>query len=888
MPDRVEGFVARDRLTGPCDPLGRRVTAIRAPDGFGKTTQMAEACRRHREGGRVVAWLTCDAADDAAEFATYLSFAFVEGGLRDLESRATSQDFERGDYRINILMHSIEVHGDPCVLAIDDVDRLGEPACVDMINRLLEHAPPNLCLAMTFREQPAGLVLAAAVLEGRGLIVDVEQLRFREHEIAHFFDTSLSRRRLAEVAEHSQGWPIALRIHRNSRDEFSTAVELHEMAAHWIEAHLWRGLAEEDRDFVLDVGLFEWIEPDLVDAVLGPGSTKRLRSIRALRGLLRSSRDAPDVFQLHPLLRGYCADKRFQETPARCRETLCRIADALARRNHVLAAMRHARDAGDVSRVGEIVESAGAVRLWLRHGLTLLLQIDELLTAEILERFPRLALLRCTVLAMSGELDAAQRLFEATGIRTDGFAHDREGGNQADLTIDMLMFRYLLLTCGCQPVGGKEHDATLAAIALFANGSDIDPLVQGVARYAMCQTASDTANFDRALCWAARARGQLHRRTRYVPMWLDLLVGNIAMAQGRVGESEKAYAQALRLAKVDFLQDPGPTVIGEVLLNELRLERSRTLRHAQRSHTAHVVLARNGAWLDVFVASAAAAVQVGHASGGVETALGELEQGIGFAHHTERVALWRCLVAMRVVVLTDAGRLAEAESAWSELEIPATAEAAVQLDTQGWRELEEVGCAGLSLLTAQQRFCAARALAVALLEASAERGLVRTQMRVIALAMALEHAAGNATAARARFIEYLTLYAAGTDYSRPALAVPVATRALLRRLGDDEHRSLQAAAADLRSRLEGRQRAAPSDKVPSLTPREFEVLKRLERWRDKEIGRALGITDNGVRYHVKSVFRKLGVRTRFEATNRARSQGILPPPDENGRTPQRN
>ncbi|MCY3620807.1 MAG: LuxR C-terminal-related transcriptional regulator [Gammaproteobacteria bacterium] len=64
--------------------------------------------------------------------------------------------------------------------------------------------------------------------------------------------------------------------------------------------------------------------------------------------------------------------------------------------------------------------------------------------------------------------------------------------------------------------------------------------------------------------------------------------------------------------------------------------------------------------------------------------------------------------------------------------------------------------------------------------------------------------------------------------------------------------------------------------VPDLTARENEILERLERWRDKEIGAALDLSEDGVRYHVKKLFKKLGVRSRFEATHRARSLGILP------------
>ena len=52
----------------------------------------------------------------------------------------------------------------------------------------------------------------------------------------------------------------------------------------------------------------------------------------------------------------------------------------------------------------------------------------------------------------------------------------------------------------------------------------------------------------------------------------------------------------------------------------------------------------------------------------------------------------------------------------------------------------------------------------------------------------------------------------------------------------------------------------------SLTPREFEILRHLAEGRsNKAIARELGITDGTVKLHVRSILRKLDVRSRVEA-----------------------
>ena len=144
-------------------------------------------------------------------------------------------------------------------------------------------------------------------------------------------------------------------------------------------------------------------------------------------------------------------------------------------------------------------------------------------------------------------------------------------------------------------------------------------------------------------------------------------------------------------------------------------------------------------------------------------------------------------------------------------------------------------------------------------------------MRALAQAMAQEHAAGEPELATAHLDAFLRLFAK-TDYARPmvrerAAAVPVLTRFLETRAGL-QHEQL---AADLLLAA----RTAQSDTVPKLTARELDVLRRLETQKDLQIAADLGLTRDGVRYHVRHLFAKLGVHGRKLAVKRARSLGIV-------------
>ena len=138
-----------------------------------------------------------------------------------------------------------------------------------------------------------------------------------------------------------------------------------DLAENWIESRLFADLGGDDRDFVLDVGLFDWMDAPLLDEVLERGdSLRRLRAMRVLVGLLEpASAGAVDNWQLHALVREHRAERRLREDPRRYCTIHRGIAEALARRGDPVTAMRHAVEGGDSVLAAEILERAGGVRL---------------------------------------------------------------------------------------------------------------------------------------------------------------------------------------------------------------------------------------------------------------------------------------------------------------------------------------------------------------------------------------------------------------------------------------------------------------------------------------------------------------------------------------------
>ena len=139
--------------------------------------------------------------------------AFAPG---DSEDAPDPQTHSGADYRINLLVSALRRHAAPCVLALDEVERLQSPEAVATLNALLRRAPDNLHVGMAYRERPPGLDVAMLELEGRASTVTVDDLRFSTPDIPRFFSRRLPRRELNSLSARSAGWPIALRIYSNA------------------------------------------------------------------------------------------------------------------------------------------------------------------------------------------------------------------------------------------------------------------------------------------------------------------------------------------------------------------------------------------------------------------------------------------------------------------------------------------------------------------------------------------------------------------------------------------------------------------------------------------------------------------------------------------------
>ena len=865
VPERAPGFFERPALAERAAPTAHPLTLFLAPAGFGKTTLLAECCRAAADRGIPSAWLSLDENDDPEALDTYLAFAFQRAGVNlSLTLPGAGSEFSVPYPRTARLLGAVDALGTPCLLALDEAERITDPGAVAFLNFLIRSAPPCLHLAIACRELPPGFDLADPVFERPAALVSTDDLRFSDEDAAAFFGNRLTRLQLREAVAASAGWPIALRFRRNASasGDSGAARATRRVIDGWIESRFWSAFAVDDQRFLLAVGQFDWFDEALLGDVLGEhGAMARLNQMRHLDGLLTAARDSVgEVVSLHPLLRDHCARCLHRDEPARHAAVHRRIARALARRDHTVAAMRHASEARDAALAANILLDAGALRMALRAGIDRLIGAVRQLPAGASSHEPRLALARGVVEAANGQWAQARLTLEEVP-RTDP---SDVTGQDLELSADRCIARALLAYFY---ESGPSQDAPqmLDDMRYLADAPEVEPLVRATMDYGLSVAFNMHALFERGHDRGHRVLRRTHGSS-FLTALTHLQIGQAAMAQGQVADAVFWYRCGRTLAGQGCFREPRLTLAAGVLFSELELERNRQVEpgHARLPAGIHTGIA-----LDSHLAAADVAAERTLAASGADAAIDMLNDAWESARRAELSALCRHLAAQRVALLATVGRVDEARRTWQAHGLPISDDACTDLVAQSWREAESVSCARIRLLAGDGDRSAAQRLCRALIRVSEDRGLRRTVMRTHALALSLEYEHDGRANARVHLAKFLALYAE-TDYAGP-LVRERNTPGVLADFVDAEPEGAPRQAA---MRLLAATR--PRTVAPRLTARETDVLLRLETDRDDDIAADLGLSRSGVRYHVNNLFAKLGVNSRRAVIRRARELGMIP------------
>jgi LuxR family transcriptional regulator, maltose regulon positive regulatory protein len=850
----------------------RPIVLVQAPAGFGKTSLLAQWRREHLAEGTVVAWLSAQPQDDPRRFVQSLAMAVRIGAGRPTFGHALLGAAPAGGLEgITTWLAEVAQSALSIVLVVDEADRLPDESR-EALAYLLHNAPPNLRCVVAARTD-CRLGVDDLVAYGHCAVVGAAQLRFALAETIELvrtrFGEQADRDEAARIYEMTEGWPLGLQLAVSVMGSSGAKAEIPRLNLHGgalraqFVGFLLGNLAPADADFLTRISVADPLHPDLCRALVD--------SDEAPERLARLVRDTPvfvtieqsDWLRMHSLA-GESLRQHFDALPAAEQEAIhARACDWLAAHGLLYAAAGHAMQCGQQQKAYELAERSLYESLMTQGRQGAVLEWLQRLPAEEVSRRPRLLLAAAWSLALSERHVDAQQMVARILARPD--------------VDDSLRCECALILSGAAVFADQPdefarlHDpwsqspplTDTLLLRIHANRTAFRTLLEG--EPALARLRQQQA-----------PRGTAGPATGYLEHWGDFIIALTYLWEGQVLLAEKLLRPALATAEVDLGRRSSFACMLASLLAAAAWERN------EPDEAASLLANR----LDVLERSALPeCALLAYRTMARMAAAGQSEhRALELLGAMDAVGVTRNLPRLRVASLADQVRLH-----------------AGRFRSETCREL----CGRIDAVLAEKdplhgplwersvRVLQALAKGYAAIAAQDWRGSLEPLSQADAMAREMKQGRLH--------IELLGLRAFALDRcgekSQPLLreALDLAQSYGLQRVFSDAHPALGdwvrqsagenwevplagALAAPMRPPSAPRAAAAQLRATPSmaLTPKEREVLELLSRnLSNKEIGLAMQVGEETIKWHMKNLFAKLDAGTRKQVVQRARMLGLL-------------
>jgi LuxR family maltose regulon positive regulatory protein len=884
--------------------LGRKLTLVSAPAGFGKTTLVSEWIAGNE---RPVAWLSLEEGDnDPSRFLAYLVAALQtvvadigKGMVADLQSPQPPPT----ESILTALLNEITAVPDNFILVLDDYHLIdaapvNASTSIDIaLSFLLEHQPPQMHLVIATREDPQ---LPLARLRARGQLTELRavDLRFTSSEAAEFLNRmmglNLSAEDIAALENRTEGWIAGLQlaalalqgpISMQGRDDVASLIESFSGSHRFVLDYLIEEVLEQQsqsvQTFLLQTAVLDRLTGSLCNALTGQSNgQKTLEMLDRANLFIVPLDNERRWYRYHHLFADLLRQRLRQTQPDRLPILHRRASEWYEQKGFVNEAIDHALRGEYFERAAYLIEDEFGVNY--EHGdQTILRRWLAELPEELVFSKLHLCILQAWNLFTNGQLDAADRSLQAAEKMLDPntdqeLVSSPDKDQLSDTNRVKLVGRVAAIRSFLASYSGDitrtiryarqaleylpEQELPWRSAALITLGDAYASKGQMVAAHEARSDALVTG----------KASGDI-----YILIIVNLRLAEILRQQGKLQQVIDICERQLKRADESGISDAAVVgwlfgVWGEVLaeLNDL----DRAIDQAKKGAK---LTARGG---DVLyeVMSNLCLVRVLFSSGHITGA----EDVIQSMENTAReydMPLWAFLQlsAWQVRIWLAQGKL-EVASQWvGERELDPDGEPTYL------HEMEYIVFA--RILIAQGRLDEAARLLQRLLEAAEAGGRNSRVIELLIVQTLAAQSGGDTAQAMSTLEQALTLAEPGgfirTFVDEGPPMAHLLYEAFSRGIAPDYIRRLLAAFPDaLPEETDSMQTQAPeSELVEPLSERELEVLQLIaEGLTNQEIATRLYLSLNTVKVHSRTIYGKLGVHNRTQAVAKARALGVMP------------
>jgi LuxR family transcriptional regulator, maltose regulon positive regulatory protein len=668
------------RLAGE---IGRGLTVVCTPTGFGKTTLLGDWARRSR---RPVAWLSLDGGDnDPARFWRYVAAA-LEGVRSGISERVAPLLGGAGPPPLEVVATVVinqltVVPGEGAVtLVLDDYRLVEAPAVHASVAFLLDRLPPGLRLLLASRADPP---LPLARLRGRGQLAELRErdLRFTLAEstalLREATGLDLPAASVASLQERTEGWAAGLQLaglslgdHADPAGFVASFSGSQRYILDYLTEEVLARQPEEIVRFLMETSVLERLSGALCDAVTGRRDSQQLlEQVERANLFLIPLDEVRGWWRFHQLFADLLRARLQQRQPERVPE----LHRAAARwcEQHRLAddAVRHALAAGDVASAARLVERY-VDELWLRGEKETLHRWLAVLPAELVGARPRLLLARAGLALLGGDLeagegalDAAERAFTAAAGEAEE-PYEPSIGRPASLLAN-IPARIAVDRAFLAGLRGDAEATTAFVERAQAEVGEDEWMLAAFTRWHLAVAGwlrGELAEAERAFVssvdgWSATGEVSL-------AAWACERLGQLQRAQGRLDAALGTYRRALELTTPPGRPALPAAGIAQVGMAEVAYQRGE-LDAALQPLTDGIALCRQFTYTQTLATGLATLAWIRQAGGDAAGALDAIEEAGRVAPSPTLASLLNPVPAQRARLLVAQGDLAAA-ARWTD------------------------------------------------------------------------------------------------------------------------------------------------------------------------------------------------------------------------------
>jgi LuxR family maltose regulon positive regulatory protein len=908
LPARRPDLVSRPRLLAKLDEGLQQqcqITLISAPAGYGKTMLVAEWIAQEPQRATLdsqpatgAAWLSLDANDnDPTRFWTYVVAALQK--VRPDAGKTTLAMLRANpppamDVMLTALINDIGESATPLILVLDDYQMIQAQPIHDALAFLIEYLAPHMHLVLITRIDPP-LNLARLRISRQMAEVRAADLRFTTDEAALFLNQvmglNLAPEDIAALETRTEGWIAGLQVAAmamQGRDDVAGFVRAfagsHRHILGYLTEEVYLRQPEPVRDFLLRTSILNRLSGPLCDALTGQHSGQQtLEQLETANLFVVPLDDEQHWYRYHPLFGDVLRAKLRRERSADEIQALHRAASQwYAQHNQVDEAMQHALLAEDFGYAAALIEQFAGLMIQRSELATLQGWLGALPETQV-RTSPRLSMIAAWVLLASNQIEAVE-----PRLRDIEQALGLAGEQVPDIAALSADLRGALGEVLCIRANLAFHHSDLPRVlalsqqALDCLTDDVEtglfhtlPVLRGVIAFntALAHEFSGDVGLASERFLEAIAVSRPIGNTHLIMMSFSHLA-QLRRIQGHLHRAAETYGQAIQFAQESTLP-PSPFLgMVHVGLGDVWYEWNDLLR--ARAHLEQgIELARPWNNWETLVAGYLDLARIEAAQGmwaAAENILADLANHLPSLQSPWGLPLIRAHYAH---LCARRGNL-EAAATWVR-----QTDLTVDGDLIYVREPEAIILA--QVLAALGRLDEAARLYARLLAATEAVGRNGRVIELLIGQSLVFQAQNELEAALAALRRALSL-AEPEGYVRLFVDGGRGVAALLAQVD-----ALPAYVARLRAAFpgppaKGTARSTsttstieqPAALVEPLSERELELLRLIaEGLTNQEIAEALTVSLNTVKTHVRSIFGKLDVRNRTEATARAHELGLI-------------